>query len=277
MKKKSPGILFLCLCFLTGCTVQMKSSAEWSAPSTDATAWTDTHLRPTYHPVDLDLPIRTQIEQAMILQGRDNVVWYEEDPVCGLRDYGVYNGYRIVFCPVDKTLPYYLIIGDSVFYYPDAFSLLGYQQGHLFPVADLFEAGELTQEHLFEMEKLHNAIEDYDENERIMAEINRTFLSTKYWFENDIRWGIRNYGRYRGRTVLFVPINKGQTQRTIGQTTMESQVSFTINIYYMGFILHDWEGGVYQNWFTEEEISEIMQIHAVHEAILAREGIGGIA
>lgn len=83
----------------------------------------------------------------------ENVV----EHVDGIRYYGCYNGYEILFRPTGDDAVTDLEIENVTFSHTTTFEIFAYQDGEFIPIKDLAEQGELTNGNLVELVAVHRA------------------------------------------------------------------------------------------------------------------------
>lgn len=105
----------------------------------------------------------SEIEDAWLLT--TNVPlgeWCEDDGdsyTDGVRYYGSYGGYDILFRPTGDDAITELEVGDLTFEHRCGFEVYAYRDGSFTPLQELYSQGKLTGGHLIELAALHRAYE----------------------------------------------------------------------------------------------------------------------
>jgi len=101
---------------------------------------------------------RNEIKQAYtVLTGRDYAgndgkLAYQ---ICGMRYYGIHNGYTILFYEGDMTVESGERIGSEMFRHGRNFSLYAWRDGKLQKLKDAYEAGLLREEDIAYIAEIH--------------------------------------------------------------------------------------------------------------------------
>lgn len=107
---------------------------------------------------------KLQIEQALAKENSPIVGdWYSEENKNGVRYYGTYNGYDILFGYGELSLTAFSAVSAAgiAFVNPQSFQLLAHKDGQLYSLQSLYELGMLTRE---DIEKMHDIHVEYQKN-----------------------------------------------------------------------------------------------------------------
>ncbi|MBO5111318.1 MAG: leucine-rich repeat protein [Clostridia bacterium] len=107
-----------------------------------------------------------QIERAWLETYGYALKWFDISAIqtrhYGLRDYGTYDGYTILFMPKPLVIEggsTLRLNAETVFAYGTEFELLAYRAGVFYPVEALYEQGKLSGESLALVAKIHASME----------------------------------------------------------------------------------------------------------------------
>lgn len=93
-----------------------------------------------------------------------SIVWYAEDTAdnwtYGVRHYGNYSGYDILFFPLNTTSASAVFIAGEIFDYAGAFELIAYRDGVFLPLLDVYEDGLIGAEEIAQIADTHQAYHD---------------------------------------------------------------------------------------------------------------------
>lgn len=107
---------------------------------------------------------KKEIEKSWLNKEDSELIWYTEDDPdtanSGMRYYGTYNGYDILYCPVSFMQPGYVVIGDELFLGRSDFRLYGYQDGTFRALAYLYRDGLIIDEQITEIAETHREYEE---------------------------------------------------------------------------------------------------------------------
>ena len=100
-----------------------------------------------------------EIEQAWLRENKHGLQWYLTDDgeviPDGVRYYGTYNGYSILFVEGNLTVMGGYQVGDAVFRHSSSFTLLSYYDGEFLELRDVYAAGGITDEDLMLIKQKH--------------------------------------------------------------------------------------------------------------------------
>lgn len=135
--------LLVCL-LLCGCATQN----EQTEPTEQTGIYTDVLTEKMKH----------QIEQTLAKEDCPIVGdWYSEENNDGVRYYGTYNGYDILFGHGELSLTAFYAVSAAgiAFRNPHSFQLLAHKDGQLYSLQSLYELGMLTREDIEKMHDIH--------------------------------------------------------------------------------------------------------------------------
>lgn len=173
--------------------------------------------------------------------------WYTEgngQPVDGLRYYGTYNGYDILFERTQLTCVTTKEIGGISFTCPQSFVLYAYSDGVFYDLEEAFDKGLISQENLQEAAKIHLSYQNrfYVSNDGIEA-MKEAFLAQYVtggdWTTADLT--VIYYGEYDGAHVGFINGIFGYTQaltsEKVGKFTFQYATGQKLQVYYDGQLM----------------------------------------
>lgn len=159
---------------------------------------------------------KQEIEQIWVATlGQTN--WYSEEsgqPVDGLRYYGSYDGFDVLFSATDSATATSQQIGNAEFAHNGSFVLYAYADGQLRPLDEVFDEGLITEEALSLIATLH---EQYQRklyplfahpsvNGEIIQQMKlaflKQFITEPGWTTGDLT--VVYYGEYDGAHVGFI-------------------------------------------------------------------------
>lgn len=246
------------LVLLVACAPSLGSS---SLPAkTSAT----TPIPPEYA-AELPSGLKEEIEEATQY---DN--WWIPGSYQALRHLGTYHGYTVIslgstpelFCPP-------LTIGEDIFYRTPSHSLLGYRNGKLFFLEELYESGELNQTDISRCALIHLWYGQQDLQYKTEQTLQASLEVPVIWFDRDIRYGLRLYetatdNGYYGYFV-FVPDDiDGNTTYELCGHTFQSAYPFKL-FFCSNNILMSAEEAQTKGYFSTENISLALEIHNLYE------------
>ena len=106
----------------------------------------------------LPIATRNQIKRAMSAKMNTDYSGYvDEDPryVCGMRYYGTYNGYAVLFEEGGLTMMSSIRIGNEVFEHSSSFNLLAFRDGKFQSLKDVYEAGDISDRDIVKISNIH--------------------------------------------------------------------------------------------------------------------------
>lgn len=119
-------------------------------PSTDDSPTqnnSDLHKTPTF-PQEISYSVVLEIEEAWDNKFGNSPPWYNpEKPTSeffGLRCYGTYHDYVILFKPGNLTIESKISIGEKTFVHPSSFNLYAYKDGVFYDLKGVYENGGIS-------------------------------------------------------------------------------------------------------------------------------------
>ncbi len=283
------AVLLLSLLIFAGCELAQSDPSQMagtsstsatqsstSAAATEGPPSTQYAQMPTEATVDLSLPRREQIEQAVYLQKLTDlpISWWDENPNGrALHDYGDYNGYAVFCVPLGWAMIDYSTIADSLFFFSCISWLGGYKDGELTELDVLYENGELTAKQIADIAQIHNHCEGYD----LASDL-------EYWFEEEfgypLEWcsaenpdGVRNYGTFPpDEILLFVPQPDGVYSIEVEGEDISSDTAFRLYVFKLGEFDDLTEKKYWGLYFSASQTEDILQTHRYFEGYAEGEG-----
>lgn len=173
---------------------------------------------------------KQEIEQIWVATlGQTN--WYSEESgqiVDGLRYYGSYDGFDVLFNATDSATATSQQIGNAEFAHSGSFVLYAYADGQLRPLDEIFDEGLITEEALSLIATLH---EQYQrklyplfthpaQNGEILEQMElaflKQFITEDGWTTGDLT--VVYYGEYDGAHVGFINGILNYTQAFCSET-----------------------------------------------------------
>ena len=103
---------------------------------------------------------RKEIKEAWAKKEKHDVFSYldiiNRQYVCGMRYYGTYNDYVILFQPTQLAAITTKVIAGASFTWNTSFAIYGYRDGKFHNLSDLYDAGELSAEDIAKIAKTHS-------------------------------------------------------------------------------------------------------------------------
>lgn len=212
-----------------------------------------------------------EIEAAWLASKGHRPGWYTEadsQPVDGLRYYGSYNGYDILFEGTELTCVTTKEIGGVSFTCAQSFVLYAYSDGVFYELEEAFAHGLISEENLQEAAKIHLSYQDRlfasdDVIEAMKAAFLSQYVTKGDWTTADLT--VIYYGEYDGAHVGFINGIFGYTQaltsETVGKFTFRYNTGQKLQLYYDGQLMSlkdAYDKGI----LTDEAVARLYQAYA---------------
>ncbi len=206
----------------------------------------------TQRPTDVAADMLTEekiqeIEQAWLASMGELPQWYidlQGRPAAGIRYYGTYNGFDILFKGTAVGADTTKTIGGVSFTYSNSFVLYAYADGVFYELEEAYADGLISQESLKAAADIHLGYENrVHGNSNVIEAMKLAFLS-KYVTDGD--WSTKDlsvvyYGEYDGAHVGFINGIFGYTQalctEMVGQYAFHYNTGQKLQVYYDGQIM----------------------------------------
>ncbi len=231
MKKKSAGLLFLCLCLLAGCAGSPRDT-QTTAPEPQPSAPAP-YVKPAIvMPEPITAQLQAELEQAWQEAYHTEPSWQlpQEDGQ-GLRYYGTYAGLPVIYGRDPNTTGlgngYTLRVGAEVFTEDSPFVLLVYREGAFLSLEEAHTNGYLSAEAVAQCAGIHWRYRELKAQRLWASQTDGTPL----WYEADPAKGIRFYGMIgTWYPVFFVPEADGSLEMQAGELCFSSSVPFRMYV-----------------------------------------------
>lgn len=132
----------------------------------------------------------------------------------GVRHYGTYDGYDVIYLPTFDAAMTQKQIGNAVFENRYTFELYAYREGQFYDLQQAYEEGWLTDVMLQQIAQIHAQFQDVlfptldedvlsgDVAARMKAAFLRQYVKEDGWSEKDLT--VISYGEYDGAYVAFI-------------------------------------------------------------------------
>lgn len=203
--------------------------------------------------------------------------WYGDEGVTdyGIRYYGNFSGYDIIFQPSGLTVLDGVTIGGVQFKGTSSFKLYACKSGYFAELKQLYEESGISTEEISDIAKIHNG--DPADWPTADAETRAVFRHewAKHYYgmvwndKADQPYNARYYGNVEGYDILYVvlrvpPDCADYREYTIGETKFEDDCSANIYGYLDGkltFVRNLYEEGS----LSAEAVEEIAKVHRMYE------------
>lgn len=244
--KRIFAILCLAALLFTGC--------DTAEPSTNTTAAIQT-LVPSQTDGNQTVLFQQEIEQAWLAANQYELGdWYTESggkAIDGVRHYGNYNGFDVIYLPTFDASITTRQIGNVVFKNPYTFELYVYNDGQFMDLQQAYNEGKLTEEALVKIALLHaqyqmNLVPDLDDkllSDDVEAQMKAAFLSQYVkgsgYSEKDLT--VVSYGEYDGAHVAFINgifmYTQAFTTEQVGDFTFHYRTGQKLLVFYDGELM----------------------------------------
>lgn len=269
--KKILALLTIFALLLTGCVPAVAPEPgpvhppEWPISPEDP-AQPDTSSDPTVPSQSVDNAEITRLSATQMQQIEND--WYtatgvsfgewcevdEEKFVDGVRYYGSYAGFQIIFRPTGDDAITELEVEDLTFAHNNGFEIYAYRDGTFTPLQEACEEGKLSVTELKELSLQHLAYETRAKRPMIPSVtpvitldiqqgMKQAFLRQ---YVNDDRWttedlSISSYGEYNGAYVGFINgifmYTQALTSETVAGVTFRYNTGQKLLVYFEGELI----------------------------------------
>lgn len=269
--KKILALLTIFALLLTGCVPAVAPEPgpvhppEWPISPEDP-AQPDTSSDPTVPSQSVDNAEITRLSATQMQQIEND--WYtatgvsfgewcevdEEEFVDGVRYYGSYAGFQIIFRPTGNDAITELEVEDLTFAHNNGFEIYAYRDGTFTPLQEACEEGKLSVTELKELSLQHLAYETRAKRPMIPSVtpvitldiqqgMKQAFLRQ---YVNDDRWttedlSIISYGEYNGAYVGFINgifmYTQALTSETVAGVTFRYNTGQKLLVYFEGELI----------------------------------------
>lgn len=269
--KKIFALLTIFALLLTGCVPAVAPEPgpvhppEWPISPEDP-AQPDTSSDPTVPSQSVDNAEITRLSATQMQQIEND--WYtatgvsfgewcevdEEEFVDGVRYYGSYAGFQIIFRPTGNDAITELEVEDLTFAHNNGFEIYAYRDGTFTPLQEACEEGKLSVTELKELSLQHLAYETRAKRPMIPSVtpvitldiqqgMKQAFLRQ---YVNDDRWttedlSIISYGEYNGAYVGFINgifmYTQALTSETVAGVTFRYNTGQKLLVYFEGELI----------------------------------------
>jgi hypothetical protein len=269
--KKILALLTIFALLLTGCVPAVAPEPgpvhppEWPISPEDP-ARPDTSSDPTVPSQSVDNAEITRLSATQMQQIEND--WYtatgvsfgewcevdEEEFVDGVRYYGSYAGFQIIFRPTGDDAITELEVEDLTFAHNNGFEIYAYRDGTFTPLQEACEEGKLSVTELKELSLQHLAYETRAKRPMIPSVtpvitldiqqgMKQAFLRQ---YVNDDRWttedlSIISYGEYNGAYVGFINgifmYTQAFTSETVAGVTFRYNTGQKLLVYFEGELI----------------------------------------
>lgn len=180
--------------------------------------------------------------------------WYTEEsgePVDGVRHYGCYNEYDVIYLPTNDAAITQKQIGTVVFKNNCTFDLYAYRDGRFYDLRQAYDEGWVTEEalqkiagvHLQYQNKLYpifgGPVENGDVIELMKETFLRQFVKEDGWSAKDLQ--VVYYGDYDGAHVGFINgilhYTMAFCSETVGSLTFHYSTGQKLLVYFDGELM----------------------------------------
>lgn len=248
--KKTLAIASVCTLLLTGCGANQTNETNNAL-----------EIKPTPAPSNapqqnlqlLTVEKMQEIETAWLAANNSQMIWYSEAlgaPADGIRYYGNYNGYDILFEPTNQEVITKVEIAGVSFCHNNSFALYVYRDGTFVNISDAFANGLITEEDLTEAAKLHLTYENrlfqqfLPGTDNDVIEAMKTAFLEQFIHEEGrttAELSVIYYGEYDGAHVGFINgilfYTQAFTSETVGNVTFHYKTGQKLLVYYDGELM----------------------------------------
>lgn len=269
--KKILALLTIFALLLTGCVPAVAPEPgpvhppEWPISPEDP-AQPDTSSDPTVPSQSVDNAEITRLSATQMLQIEND--WYtatgvsfgewcevdEEEFVDGVRYYGSYAGFQIIFRPTGDDAITELEVDDLTFAHNNGFEIYAYRDGTFTPLQEACEEGKLSVTELKELSLQHLAYEarakrpmipsvtpviTLDIQQGMKQAFLRQYVNDDRWTTEDL--SIISYGEYDGAHVGFINgifmYTQALTSETVAGVTFRYNTGQKLLVYFEGELI----------------------------------------
>ena len=261
--------IMLCCCFISSCNADI--ALEMPDEATKSTS-------------PLSAQEKSEIEKAWVAHTGYSFSWYSDDYLDGMRYYGKYNGYTVLFKPDVVVGEYSAIFGNHLLTSQKEFSIYAYKDKVFHNFTDLSKDSIISDQDMEAIASVHEQyekeiqslrkptniydnenlsvphFEDSVKNEIDAAYFEKTGVSL-FSPSDSLSREVRYYGSFNGYEILFV------STPMCAVTTIEiSGCSFTycnyFNLYaYKDGFFHKLVNVYESNMISSEDVYRIAELH----------------
>ena len=121
---------------------------------------TDTTV-PTTKPTMPETEVMQDIEKAWKKRTGEELEWYTDNLWVGMRYYGSYDGYEILFYPTESVTDMFaeLTVGGCSFWHSDTFEIYAYRDGKFRTLLDAYDSGDISGDSVAAIYEIHKPFE----------------------------------------------------------------------------------------------------------------------
>ena len=263
--QKTVATLAIFALLLTGCAPAGEPAPNLDGPillstqpstSTNPTLDSDTTptlpLTPDQALVPMSAAWKQQVEEDWTAAtGSSLGVWENvAEEIDGIRYYGTYAGYDILFRPGSEGSNTNLTVEDVSFPYAGAFDILAYRDGRFATLKELCSSGVLSDGQIRMLSLTHMAYQGYladgaprsdtlDVIDQMKLAFLRQYVSDGRYTTADL--SVTDYGEYGGAQVGFVngilAYTMALTQERVGDVVFQYRSGQTLLVYFEGELM----------------------------------------
>lgn len=112
-------------------------------------------------PIDMDSDLTQEIEKAWLERTGQELVWYTDDQYRGMRYYGHFEGYEVIFYPTESVTDMFasVTIGGYDFWHSDTFEIYAYRDGKFRTLLDAYDSGDISGDSVAAIYEIHKPFE----------------------------------------------------------------------------------------------------------------------
>ena len=233
-------------------------------------------------PEKLSMDKVREIETAwQVTKGYALGPWYYEGNLYGVRYYGTFSGYDILFDSVSSFVfdAYtFETIGNEEFYHVTSFLLLTYRNGEFLSLQDAYKQGLISAENIAQLAQIHRKMEEtiYPDN-GVLTKYKKQDIEAAWqvktgqllgeWYD-DVHGtnpqGVRYYATYNGYDILFVNIEAEPVAHTVANVEFKHETGFALYAHREG-VLYKLADAYDRGFLTDTHIAYLLAIHQWYE------------
>ena len=112
---------------------------------------------PTTKPTMPETEVMQDIEKAWKKRTGEELEWYTDNLWVGMRYYGSYDGYEILFYPTESVTDMFaeLTVGGCSFWHSDTFEIYAYRDGKFRTLLDAYDSGDISGDSVAAIYEIH--------------------------------------------------------------------------------------------------------------------------
>ena len=112
---------------------------------------------PTTKPTMPETEVMQDIEKAWKKRTGEELEWYTDNLWVGMRYYGSYDGYEILFYPTESVTDMFaeLTVGGCSFWHSDTFEIYAYRGGKFRTLLDAYDSGDISGDSVAAIYEIH--------------------------------------------------------------------------------------------------------------------------